>query len=250
MYLLLSPAKTLDFSPTDYSHFSEADFLTQSAELIEILRDYGPEDIAHLMKISDKLSALNHQRFSDWQPPKELEPGKQALLAFRGDVYKGLQADDFGEEELAFAQKHLGILSGLYGLLRPLDLILPYRLEMKTKLPNSKGQNLYDFWGEQLTKAINERANGPIINLASKEYFSALQPKAFKQPLYQIDFKEVNAEGKARIIAVHAKKARGLMARYVIQKQLEKVEDLKGFAEENYAFDEERSSDFHWVFSR
>jgi len=250
MYLLLSPAKTLDFSPTAISQFTEADFLTQSAKLIDILADYGPEDIAHLMKISDKLAELNHQRFADWQPPKELNPGKQALLAFRGDVYKGLQADDFGAEELAFAQEHLGILSGLYGLLRPLDLILPYRLEMKTKLPNPKGKNLYAFWGEQLTKAVNERAQGPIINLASKEYFSALQPKALEQPLYQIDFKEVNAEGKARIIAVHAKKARGLMARYIIQEQLEKIEDLRGFAEANYAFDEERSSDFHWVFSR
>lgn len=254
MLMLISPAKTLDFdtaSVTDKA--TRPDFLDQSRELISTLRDLAPQDVSSLMGISDKLGQLNYDRYQQWHTPFTPDNAKQAVLAFKGDVYTGLDAERFNAGDFTFAQQHLRILSGLYGLLRPLDLIQPYRLEMGTRLENPRGKTLYDFWGERLTVAINEQLNAlkqpVVVNLASNEYFKAVKPKALQAPLVTPVFKDWK-NGQYKIISFYAKKARGLMAAYAIENRLKKAEDLKAFDREGYGFNPELSTDKQWVFTR
>ncbi|MDH5357589.1 MAG: peroxide stress protein YaaA [Gammaproteobacteria bacterium] len=253
MLIVISPAKTLDFdTPPVTKTFSQPDYLDQSALLIEQLKQFSASDIASLMKLSDKLAGLNLARFQTWKTPFDLDNAKQAVLAFKGDVYTGLDADTLDEQELAFAQQHLRILSGLYGVLRPLDLMQPYRLEMGTKLSNSRGKDLYQFWGEQLKDAIEaepELADGVLINLASNEYFKVLQAKKFKARIITPVFKDWKND-QYKMISFYAKKARGLMCRYIIDNRIEEPEKMKDFDSEGYRFSSEMSQGDDWVFIR
>ncbi|WP_347329913.1 peroxide stress protein YaaA [Marinimicrobium locisalis] len=254
MLMLISPAKTLDFETAPVTDkATQPDFLDESRELISTLRDLAPQDVSELMGISDKLGQLNYDRYQQWHTPFTPDNAKQAALAFKGDVYTGLDAERFKAGDFTFAQKHLRILSGLYGLLRPLDLIQPYRLEMGTRLKNQRGANLYNFWGERLTAAINEQLNTlkqpAVVNLASNEYFKAVQPKALAAPVITPVFKDWK-NGQYKIISFYAKKARGLMAAYAIENRIKNAEGLKAFDREGYRFNSELSSDKQWVFTR
>lgn len=254
MLILLSPAKSLDFaSPAHIAAHSQPAFLADSALLIEQLRTLAPAEIAQLMSISDPLALLNFNRFADWQPPFTEANAKQAVLAFDGDVYDGLNARQMTAEDLAFAQEHVAILSGLYGVLRPLDLIQAYRLEMGTRLPNARGKDLYAFWGSRLTEYVNARLDAQpapaLVNLASEEYFKSIQSKKLRVPVIQPVFEDWKG-GKFKIISFYAKRARGLMARYGIEQRLTDPECLKDFAVDGYAFAPEVSDDRTWVFRR
>lgn len=251
MLIVISPAKTLDFetAPSTQS-CSQPRFLSQSQQLIDELKDLSTADIASLMKLSDKLAALNMARFQIWQKPFNLDNAKQALLAFRGDVYTGLDADTLDEAGLEFAQQHLRILSGLYGVLRPLDLMQPYRLEMGTKFANKKGKDLYQFWGSQLRESIeSELQDGVLINLASNEYFKALEAKKLKARIITPVFKDWK-NGQYKIISFYAKKARGLMSRYIIDHKINLPENIKDFDSDGYRFSPEMSDTDEWVFLR
>lgn len=250
--MLLSPAKSLDFAtPPQIADHTLPAFLDQSKTLISTLRKLSPADLAKLMGISDPLALLNFQRYADWHLPFTPENAKQSVLAFDGDVYDGLAAKTMSAADLAFAQQHLGILSGLYGLLRPLDLIQPYRLEMGTRLANARGKDLYAFWGERLAQAINARAEAfpAVVNLASEEYFKAAQQKKLKATVIQPVFEDWK-DGRYKIISFYAKKARGLMARYAIVNRISDPEGLKGFDSEGYAFVPDASDDATWIFRR
>lgn len=254
MLVLISPAKTLDFETAPATDLAtQPDFLDDSQQLIDVLRKLAPQDISSLMGISDKLGQLNYDRFARWQPPFTPDNAKQAVLAFKGDVYTGLEAERFNRKDFEFAQEHLRILSGLYGLLRPLDLIQPYRLEMGTRLANPGGNNLYQFWGDQLTRAINaqlERMSGSVVvNLASNEYFKAVQPKQLEARLVTPVFKDWK-NGQYKIISFYAKKARGMMASYIIRNRVKKAEGLKGFTDGGYAYNDTLSKGDQWVFTR
>lgn len=254
MLLVISPAKTLDYeTPSNTSNFTQPDFLDQSALLIEELRNLSPADIGSLMSISDKLSQLNAARFQAWSTPFSMDNAKQAILAFKGDVYTGLDAETLSKKQLSFAQQHLRILSGLYGLLRPLDLMQAYRLEMGTRFANQRGKDLYQFWGsiitEQLNKALSSQKNQVLINLASTEYFKSVQPKKIDGQIITPVFKDWK-NGQYKIISFYAKKARGLMCRYAIDHNIDQPEQLKGFDYEGYVFNEAMSSDKEWVFTR
>lgn len=254
MLTLISPAKSLDFeSPLLTQEHSQADFLEHSQALIDELQHLSPIDLEKLMKISPKLALLNIQRFSDWQLPFTLDNARQALLAFKGDVYQGIAVENFNDIDLAFAQQHLRILSGLYGLLRPLDLIQAYRLEMGTSFANARGKNLYEFWGSLLTNALNQEISQHeqpvIINLASNEYFKSIQQKKLKARLITPVFKDFK-NGQYKIISFYAKKARGLMTAFIMQNQIDKAEDIKAFDKEGYYFSPEQSSENSWVFLR
>jgi len=240
MLTLISPAKTLDFeTPAVTDIHTQGEFLEHSAELIDQLKLQSPEDISALMKLSSKLSELNVQRFHDWCLPFDPNNSKAAILAFKGDVYTGLDAESFTEEHFSYAQSHLGILSGLYGLLRPLDLIQPYRLEMGTKFGNTRGANLYTFWGSIITDAINQRlelSNSKIlVNLASNEYFKAVKHKQLNAELITPVFKD-EKNGQYKIISFYAKKARGLMAAYIIKNKVSTVKQLCEFDVAGYRF--------------
>ena len=240
MLTLISPAKTLDFeTPAVTDIHTQGEFLEHSAELIDQLKLQSPEDISALMKLSSKLSELNVQRFHDWCLPFDPNNSKAAVLAFKGDVYTGLDAESFTEEHFSYAQSHLGILSGLYGLLRPLDLIQPYRLEMGTKFGNTRGANLYTFWGSIITNAINQRleiSNSKIlVNLASNEYFKAVKHKQLNAELITPVFKD-EKNGQYKIISFYAKKARGLMAAYIIKNKVSTVKQLCEFDVAGYRF--------------
>ena len=254
MLIVISPAKTLDYAtpPVTRTHTKPA-FLKQSQALIDNLRNYSALDLAELMKLSMKLAELNFDRYHDWRTPFTTKNAKQAALAMKGDVYTGLDAETLSEEELAFAQDHLRILSGLYGVMRPLDLMQPYRLEMGTKLPNEQGKDLYAFWGETITEALNKalkkQGDDVLINLASNEYFKSVKPRLVKGRIITPQFKEKKAGGY-QMIGVYAKKARGLMARYIIQNRLDQPKALKGFDVEGYAFNQALSKGDQWVFSR
>jgi len=221
--------------------------------LVEELRKKSSNDIQKLMSVSVKIADLNVERYQSFKTPFNTKNAKPSVLAFKGDVYTGLQAGDFSEEEMQFAQEHVRILSGLYGILRPMDLMQAYRLEMGTKIPNAGGKNLYEFWGEKITKTINKdlKANGgnAIVNLASKEYFHSVKTKSLQGDLYHINFKE-NRNGTYKIISFSAKKARGIMARYIVQNNITNPEDLKKFGEDNYCFNPDLSSEKDWVFTR
>lgn len=252
MIIVISPAKSLDFeTPTEHLPSTQPEYIAESTELIDQLRVLGSVDIAGLMSISDKLADLNYQRYQDWQPKFTVSNSKQALLAFTGDVYQGIDAGSMKEDDLQFAQQHLRILSGLYGLLKPLDLIQPYRLEMGTGFANSKGKNLYEFWGSQLTEQLNRllETEQVLVNLASNEYFKAVKAKQITGEIITPQFKDYK-NGKYKIISFFAKRARGAMARFIIENQLDQPEQLKGFDWQGYGFDADMSVGNEWVFSR
>ncbi|GIU33428.1 MAG: peroxide stress protein YaaA [Gammaproteobacteria bacterium] len=254
MLILVSPAKTLDFEQPPLTQvYSQPDFLTHSQELIQVCRQLTPSDIATLMKVSDKIAGLNAARFGEWQPDFNLDNAKQAIFAFRGDVYTGFDADSLSEAEIAQTQSQLRILSGLYGLLRPLDLIMPYRLEMGTALSNPKGKNLYEFWGDTLTQAVNEAlaesGSDIIVNLASNEYFKAIKPKKLQGQLISPVFKD-GKNGQYKVISFFAKRARGMMARYIITNKVNTLAELKAFNLAGYYYSEEQSSPTHPTFLR
>lgn len=254
MLMVISPAKTLDFaSPLATERFTQPGLLAESQKLINVARTLSPADIASLMHISDKLAVLNAERFNDWQPDFTPDNARQAILAFKGDVYTGLQAETFSEDDFTFAQQHLRMLSGLYGLLRPLDLMQAYRLEMGIKLANPAGKDLYSFWGDKLTTALNEalaqQGDNLLINLASDEYFRSVKPKQLKGDIIKPVFLD-EKNGKFKVISFYAKKARGLMCRYIIQHRLTKVEQLKKFDVDGYVFDAEAGADNELVFKR
>ena len=254
MLIVVSPAKTLDFdTPPVISDFTQPQLLSESTLLIERARELSPADIGKLMKISDKLAGLNAARFADWQPDFTTDNAKQALLAFKGDVYTGLDAESLSATDFKFAQRHLRILSGLYGLLRPLDLMQAYRLEMGTKLDNGRGKDLYQFWGDIITDKLNlalaEQGDNVLINLASNEYFKAVQPKRLAGQIITPVFKDCK-NGQYKIISFYAKKARGLMARYIIQNQLTEVSQLTEFDSDGYYFVEAESSATELMFKR
>jgi cytoplasmic iron level regulating protein YaaA (DUF328/UPF0246 family) len=255
MLFLLSPAKSLDYeSPLlpDLPH-SLPDFVPQSAELIELLKRKSPQQIAELMDLSDKLAGLNAARYGAWAPRFTARNSRQAVLAFNGDVYEGLDAKTLSPAQLQWAQERVCILSGLYGVLKPLDWMQPYRLEMGTALATPKGKNLYQFWGAQIAQYLNERAAGRkapvIVNLASEEYFKAVDLKALQVPVVSCAFEELKA-GKYKIISFMAKRARGLMVRYAIEKKIDSVKKLQGFNLEGYAFAPEVSEPARLVFRR
>lgn len=255
MLLLLSPAKTLDYSAPATDLHEQPRLLQDSQPLIDILREKSEAELMKLMKISEDLATINRERYQDFETPFNLDNAKQSILAFKGDVYVGLGAEDFSEEDLQFGQDQIRILSGLYGILRPLDLMQPYRLEMGTKLQNERGKNLYEYWGSRITELLNADLNATngqdksVINLASKEYFSAVEPKELDGALYQVDFKEYR-DGKYKIIAFYAKKARGMMARYAVKNRVTSPEGLKAFNMDGYAFNSELSKPQHFVFTR
>ncbi len=251
MLVVVSPAKTLDFEsgPITKTH-TQPRFLEQSQLLVDNLKKLSVSELATLMKLSDRLAGLNMARFQTWSTPFDFSNAKQAVLAFKGDVYTGLDADSLDNDGLTFMQQHLRILSGLYGVLRPLDLIQPYRLEMGTKFNNAKGKDLYQFWGQQLREVIEAELDDDIlINLASNEYFKALQAKQLNARIITPIFKDWK-NGQYKIISFYAKKARGLMSRYIIENQIEKPEQLQQFDSDGYRFNADMSKDDNWVFIR
>ncbi len=254
MIVTLSPSKgqSFDFPPPAVEATVPA-MLDESVKLIGVLRRYTPEEIRELMDVSQKIAELNVARYRDFSTPFTPENARPALFAFRGDVYRGIPVTEYEQEDLRFAQDHLRILSGLYGCLRPLDLIQPYRLEMKTRLPNPRGDNLYQFWGERITQALNqalaEQAEPVLVNLASNEYFKAVKPRLLEGRLLQVNFKEVK-NGKARTIAVFAKRARGMMADYIIRNRIESPEGIRRFDRAGYRFSAGDSDEKQWTFVR
>ena len=254
MLIVLSPAKTLDYeTPTTTDVHTMPDFIPHSAELVEVLKKMPPAEIASLMQVSDTLAHLNAGRFASWSTSFTQENARQAVLAFNGDVYEGFDAPSLTEKQLAYAQSHLRILSGLYGVLRPLDLMQPYRLEMGTRLANARGKDLYAFWGNFVTEALNEelvsRNSAALVNLASEEYFKVVKPKLLKVPVITPVFEDWKG-GKYKVISFFAKRARGLMARYAAVKGISQPENLKQFDLEGYAFEADASSERTWVFRR
>jgi len=254
MLIVVSPAKSLDFdSKARTRKFTEPQYLEESTQLVGQLQKLSPEDFSELMNISSSLGELNHMRYANWHTPFDLENSKQAIFAFKGDVYIGLEAEKFSTADLNFAQKHLRILSGLYGLLRPLDLMQPYRLEMGSRFENKKGKNLYEFWDNKLTENLNElfkQDKRPVlVNLASKEYFSAIKPKSLNAEIISPVFKDFS-NGKYKIVSFYAKKARGYMAAYIIQNRIKSPEKLKDFDVEGYWYSEQDSTPAQPVFLR
>lgn len=254
MLLVVSPAKNLDFeSPLATQQFTQPELLPDAQLLVERCLKLTPADLSSLMSISDKLAGLNTARFSQWSQPFTPDNARQAVLAFNGDVYTGLDAISFSEDDFAFAQKHFRILSGLYGLLKPLDLMQAYRLEMGTKLDNVRGKNLYEFWGDIITEKLNqalvEQGDNILINLASTEYFKSVKKAKLKGDIITPGFKDWK-NGQYKMISFFAKKARGLMARYIIQNQLTDVEQLKSFDLGGYQFSAEFSKGNDWIFTR
>lgn len=252
MKIVISPAKSLDYkSRVPTSEFTEGIFLNEAEKLNAVLKKKSPKKLSELMHISDKLGELNWQRNQEWQLPFTLENSKQAVFAFKGDVYIGLDTYSLSEEKIEQLQQKLRILSGQYGLLKPLDLMQPYRLEMGTKLKVGRKENLYQFWDTKVTDALNvELGNDEIfINLASNEYFKVIKPKLLNVPVITPVFKEYK-NGKLKIISFFAKKARGLMVRYIIDNNIETTEDLKGFNYEGYGFDANLSTDMELIFTR
>jgi len=254
MLIVISPAKTLDFetAPITKIH-TQPEFLKESRQLVKQLKEMTPAEISSLMKISDKLGALNFVRFNEWKTPFTMNNAKQALLAFKGDVYTGIDAETFSSQDLKFAQKHLRILSGLYGVLRPLDLIQAYRLEMGTSLDNKQGKGLYEFWASKLTDQINQDLKASkskyLINLASNEYFKSLQADDINAEIIVPVFKDYK-NGQYKIISFFAKKARGQMSAYIIRNRLEDPQEMKAFKVDGYKFYKSESNKSNWVFQR
>jgi len=254
MLIVISPAKTLDFdTPAVTQNHSQPEMLDQSESLIDILMTKSPADIEKLMKISPKLSELNVERYHNWSQPFDQTNAKQAMLAFKGDVYTGLDAETFSEDDFSYAQNHLRILSGLYGVLKPLDLMQAYRLEMGIRLENPKGKNLYEFWGSDITEKINAQLadinSDVLLNLASNEYFKSVKKKEVNGDIVTPVFKDWK-NGQYKMISFYAKKARGLMSAWVIQNQVSKLEDLTKFDVDGYQYSANDSDPFNPVFLR
>ena len=254
MLIVLSPAKTLDYSVDPKSNHTAPQFLSQSSKLIKTLKEKEPKDIASLMGLSDKLATLNFDRYQSWKAAKSVSSdAKPSMLVFKGDVYQGLNAEDFSNKDLKFAQKHLRILSGLYGILRPMDIMKPYRLEMGTKLETSKGKNLYEFWGELVQNNVIDHLSSQksdlLINLASIEYFSVLGKMPEFINVVSPVFKDYKS-GKYKIISFYAKKARGLMASWIIQNKITDFEELINFDTDGYKYSKAESTTSEPVFLR
>ena len=254
MLALVSPAKKLDFdSEWSAPAHTQPAFLEDAQALVAVLKDMPQSTIQSLMHLSDKLGALNYDRYQRFTAPFTPDNARPAALAFRGDTYVGLDADTLSDDDLSYAQNHLGILSGLYGVLRPLDLMQAYRLEMGTKLKNERGEDLYDFWGERLAAACNDAVKGhknkAVISLASNEYIKAVRPKALDGEFITCHFKEVKG-GEPKTIGLFAKRARGMMARFIIQSRVETPDGLKAFQDDGYGFIESLSDDTNYVFLR
>ncbi|AOM41226.1 peroxide stress protein YaaA [Xenorhabdus hominickii] len=254
MLITISPAKTLDYeSPLATETFSQPELLAESKQLIDVCRTLTPVQIGSLMSISDKLAGLNAARFGEWQINFTSENARQAILAFKGDVYTGMQAETFSDADFDFAQSHLRILSGLYGVLRPLDLMQPYRLEMGIKLENPRGKDLYKFWGDRITENLNtvleQQGDNVLVNLASDEYFKSVNTKKLSAQIIKPVFLD-EKNGKYKVISFYAKKARGLMSRFIIQNQLTEPARLAEFNLEGYRFDESLSKGNELVFKR
>jgi len=254
MLAVVSPAKNLDYeSDLPELNVTQPRLLDNAEELVEVCRQLSPQQLGSLMKISDKLAGLNAARFEQWQRPFNEDNARPAMYAFNGDVYTGLDAASLNSEAIDTAQKHLRILSGLYGVLRPLDLMQPYRLEMGSKLDNPKGKNLYEYWGDTITQMLNddlaELGSSTLVNLASNEYFSAVKPKALNADIITPVFKD-EKNGQYKVISFYAKKARGLMARFILNQKPKSVSDLKEFDANGYSFNEAMSSDKQLVFCR
>jgi cytoplasmic iron level regulating protein YaaA (DUF328/UPF0246 family) len=252
MLIVLSPAKSLDLeSPPTTRQRTTPQFIDRAAELIRVLKGYSPAQVGALMSISDPLAVLNVTRYADWHP--DHGDARQAVMSFDGDVYTGLDARILKPKALDYVQDHVRILSGLYGVLRPLDQMHPYRLEMGTKLANARGKDLYAFWGETVTGALNEAlaANGAtaLVNLASEEYFRSVKPKLLDVPVITPVFQDWK-NGQYKIISFFAKRARGMMARYAAQKGITDPVKLKKFDVDGYAFDKAASTEKEWVFRR
>ncbi len=254
MIITLSPSKGQDFTPVAGSKTHTLPAMREQSQiLIDELRTYDTATIRRLMNVSDNIAALNVERFQSFDPDYSQTHSKPAIFAFKGDVYTGIDSDLYDETDLAFAQAHIRVLSGLYGYLRPLDLIQAYRLEMKTRLPNPRGETLYAFWGNRITEALNadlgKQQEPTLVNLASTEYFKSIKPKLLDGRLLTLNFKE-EKEGATRVIAIFAKRARGLMADYVIKNHIERSADLKSFDVDGYRYNAALSDDAQWTFSR
>ncbi len=254
MLAVVSPAKNLDYESNLPSlDVTQPRLLDNAEELVKVCRQLSPQQLGSLMKISDKLAGLNAARFEQWQRPFNEENARPAMFAFNGDVYTGLDAASLNSEAINTAQLQLRILSGLYGVLRPLDLMQPYRLEMGTKLDNPKGKNLYEYWGDTITELLNDDlarlGSSTLVNLASNEYFSAVKPKALNADIITPVFKD-EKNGQYKVISFYAKKARGLMARFIVNQKPKSVSDLKEFDASGYRFNEAMSSDKQLVFCR
>ena len=253
MIIIISPAKTLDFSKQDIlDKYTLPVFLDHSKILMDELRKFSPAEIMKLMKVSSKLAYLNYGRYQDWQLPFSPKNSKQALLAFKGEVYTGINVDSYNKEDINYAQKHLRILSGLYGFLRPLDLIQAYRLEMGTSFKTKKWTDLYEFWGNKITDILNEEFNSKsdvLINLASNEYFRAIKKDLIKADIITPVFKEYK-NGTYKFLSVYGKKARGLMTSYIIKNKISDHEKLKLFDIDGYYFNDRLSRENEWVFTR
>ncbi len=254
MLIVISPAKTLDYVSAPVTRkTTQPQLLAQSRQLVANARQLNPEGIQKLMGVSEKLAQLNHERFMNWGEPFTRDNAKQSILAFKGDVYTGLDADSMKAADFDYAQKHLRILSGLYGVLRPLDLMQPYRLEMGLKFANSGGKNLYEFWGEEITDRLNAQLKSIeaelLVNLASNEYFRAVKPRSLNADIVTPVFKDLK-NGKYKVISFFAKKARGQMMRYILDKRLQDVAGLKKFRKDGYRYNKAESSAREVVFTR
>lgn len=254
MIILMNSSKTLDFEQNAAISEHTIPELIEDAEiLVKKLSNLSVSDISNIMKVSEKLAQLNFERYADWQTHEKGSGAKQALLAFKGDIYSGIEVDNYKRKEFDFAQKHLRILSGLYGILRPLDLIRPYRLEMAARLATSRGSNMYQFWGTKISESIGallkQEKSGVLLNLCSAEYFKAIQSDRLDAKIITPVFKEFK-NGSYRFITIYAKKARGFMCNFIIQNQLVDSEDLKLFNRADYHFNRKLSSDEEWVFTR
>jgi uncharacterized protein len=256
MIIVLSPAKSLDYeTPAHVRKHTLPQFVEDAAELIHGLRALSPQQIGGMMGISDQLATLNFQRYAEWSKTFDTDNSKQAVLAFNGDVYEGFAAKTLSSSDLDFAQNHVRVLSGLYGLLRPLDLLQPYRLEMGTRFSNPRGKDLYAFWGERITEALNAqlkkntRSSRVLVNCASNEYFRAVKPKRLDAPVITPVFEDWKG-GTYKIISFYAKRARGLMARYAVENRISEPQALKGFDVDGYALDTAASNDSTYVFRR
>ena len=249
MIVVLSPSKSMDMEPAKVKEFTQPAFLGQSRELVTAARKLSAADLMEFMQISEKLAKLNHKRFKEWKPPFTTGNAKQAVLAFTGDVYDGLDAPSLKKSDLTFAQEHLRILSGLYGLLRPLDLIQPYRLEMGRPLKTRDATNLYAFWKETVTEELNRTPGALLVNLASQEYFKAVDKRKLDKQIVAPVFKD-EKNGKLKVISFFAKKARGAMARHIIENRVTNTDGLLDFAADGYAYAPELSSPAEPVFTR
>ncbi len=254
MLLVISPAKTLDFENARVvEQKSNPVFAKQAKELVGVLKKHTADELMKLMSISDKLAALNHMRFKQWHPKPSEAIARQALCAFKGEVYTGLNVDDWNDSDFSFAQKHLRILSGLYGVLQPLDLISPYRLEMGTKLETEKGKNLYEYWDDTITvniqKQLKAQGDSVLINLASNEYFKSIKTKQLKAEIITPVFKDFK-NGDYKVLSFFAKKARGLMSRYIIKNEISEPENIKHFTDGGYFYNDKLSKGNEWIFTK